>query len=48
MKKLKTYIRSMMVQSWHKHITLLIIYKDIVDNLDLEMIGDELVCGSEH
>ena len=48
MKKLKTYIRSMMVQSRHNHITLLIIYKDIADNLDLKMIGDKLVCGSKH
>ena len=45
---LKTYLRSTMVQSRLNHIMLLSIYKDRVDNLDLEMIGDEFVHCSEH
>ena len=48
MRRLKTYLRSTMVQSRLNHMMLLSMYNDRVDNLDLEMIGDEFACGSEH
>ena len=48
MQRLKTYLRSTMVQSRLNHMMLLSMYNDRVDNLDLEMIGDEFVRGSEH
>ena len=48
MMRLKTYLRSTMVLSHLNHIMLLNMYKDRVDNLDLNIIGDKFVCGSEH
>ena len=48
MRRLKTYLRSTMVQGRLNHIMLLSIYKDRLDNLDLEIIGDEFVRGSKH
>ena len=48
MRRLKTYLRRTMVQSCLNRIMLLSICNDRVDNLDVKLIGDEFVCGSEH
>lgn len=48
MRCLKTYLRSTMRQSRLNHVMLLNIKSKKVDQLDIDMIGDEFVQGSEH
>ena len=48
MRRLKTYLRSTMLQCRLNHIMLLSINKDRIDYLDLNAIGDEFVRCSEH
>ena len=48
MRRLKTYLRSTMRQSRLNHLLLLNINREKVDQLDIDVIGDEFVRGSEH
>ena len=48
MRRLKTYLRSTMRQSRLNHLMLLNINKQKIDNLDINIIADEFVQGSEH
>ena len=48
MRRLKTYLRSTMRQSRLNHLILLNIKKQKFDNLDINIIADEFVQGSEH
>ena len=48
MRCLKTYLRSTMRQSRLNHLLLLNINKQKIDNLDINIIADEFVQGSEH
>ena len=45
--RLKTYLRSSMGQSRLNHIMILSIYKE-VDNINIDLLGDEFIRGSEH
>ena len=48
MRRLKTYLRSTMKQSRLNHVMLLHMDKERLDCLDLDIIGNEFVSGSEH
>ena len=48
MHRLKTYSRSSMGQSRLNHIMILSIYKQEVDNINIDILGDEFIRGSEH
>ena len=48
MKRLKSYLRSTMNQSRLNHVMILHLNKEKVDNLDLDVIGNEFVEGNEH
>ena len=48
MRRLKTYLRSTMGQARLNHIMLLHIYKAQLNSLDLPLIANDFVCGSEH
>ena len=48
MRRLKSYLRSTMGQSRLNHIMLLNIYKEQLDMLDLTVVANEFVSGSEH
>ena len=48
MRRLKTYLRSTMSQSRLNHVMLLSINRERVDKLDINVIADEFVQGSEH
>ena len=48
MRRLKTYLQSTMRQSRLNHLMLLNINKQKIDNLDINIIADEFVQGSEH
>ena len=48
MRRLKTYLRSKMLQSCLNHIMLLHVDENRVDNLNLELTGIEFVHSSEH
>ena len=48
MRRLKTYLRSSMRQSRLNHVMLLNINREKVDQLDIDVIADEFVVGSEH
>ena len=48
MRRLKTYLRSTMGQARLNHLMLLSIHKNLLDGLDLRMIANEFVRGSEH
>ena len=43
MRHLKTYLCSMMCQSWLNHLLLLNINQEKVDQLDIDVIGDQFV-----
>ena len=47
-RRLKTYLRSTMSQSRLNHVMLLSINRERVDKLDINVIADEFVQGSEH
>ena len=46
--RLKTYLRSSMGQSRLNHIMILSIYKEEVDDINIDLLGDEFIRGSEH
>ena len=48
MRRLKSYLRSTMNQSRINHVMILYLNKEKVDNLDLDIIGNEFVEGNEH
>lgn len=48
MRRLKTYLRSTMRQTRLNHILLLNMYKERLDSLDLDVIGNDFVRGNEH
>ena len=48
MRRLKTYLRSTMSQSRLNHVMLLSINQEKVDQLDIDVIADQFVQGSEH
>ena len=48
MRRLKSYLRSTINQSWLNHVMILHLYKENVDNLDLDVFGHMFVEGSEH
>ena len=48
MRRLKSYLRNTMNQSKINHVMILHLNKEKVDNLDLDIIGNELVEGNEH
>ena len=48
MRKLKNYLRSTMNQSRINHVMILHLNKEKVDNLDLDIIGNEFVERNEH
>ena len=48
MRRLKTYLRSTMCQSRLNHVMLLSINREKVDKLDIDIIADQFVEGSEH
>ena len=48
MRRLKSYLRSIMLQSRLNHVMLMSINKDRLDLLDLNVTGDDFVRGSEH
>ena len=48
MRRLKTYLHSSMRQSRLNHVMLLNINREKVDQLDIDVIADEFVVGSEH
>ena len=48
MRRLKTYLRSTMCQSRLNHVMLLSINREKVDQLDIDVIADQFVVGSEH
>ena len=48
MRRLKSYLRSTMGQARLNHIMLLNTYKEMLDRLDLNVIANEFVRGSEH
>ena len=48
MRRLKTYLRSTMSQSRLNHVILLSINRKKVDNLDIDVIANQFVQGSEH
>ena len=48
MRRLKTYLRSTMRQSRLNHLMLLNINKQKIDDLDINIIADEFIQGSEH
>ena len=48
MRRLKTYLRSCMGQSRLNHIMILSIYKEEVDDINIDLVGDEFIRGSEH
>ena len=48
MRRLKTYLRSSMGQSRLNHIMIRSIYKEEVDNINIDLLGDEFIRGSEH
>jgi hypothetical protein len=48
MRRLKSYLRSTMGQSRLNHTMLLNIYKEQLDMLDLTVVANEFVSGSEH
>ena len=47
MRRLKSYLRSTINQSWLNHVMILHLYKENVDNLDLDVFGHMFVEGSE-
>ena len=48
MRRLKSYLRSTMSQSRLNHVMLLSINQEKVDQLDIDVIADQFVQGSEH
>ena len=48
MRRLKSYLRSTINQSRLNHVMILHLNKEKVDNLDLDVIGNEFVEGNEH
>ena len=46
--RVKTYLRSAMVQEWLNHLLVLHVHKDKTDALDCADIGGKFVAGSEH
>ena len=48
MRRLKTYLRSSMGQSRLNHIMILSIYKEEVDDINIDLLGDEFIRGNEH
>ena len=48
MRRLKTYLRSTMEQPRLNHVMLWHMHKEILDPLDLDIIGNKFVSGSEH
>ena len=48
MRRLKTYLRSTMHQSRLNHLMLLQINKEKIDNLNINVVANEFVKGSEH
>ena len=48
MRRLKTYLRSTMSQSRLNHVMLLNINRGKVDQLDINVIADQFIQGSEH
>lgn len=48
MRRIKSYLRSTMVQGRLNHLMFLSIHKDLLDGLDLKSTANEFVRGSEH
>ena len=48
MRRLKSYLRSTMGQARLNHLMVLNIYKEMLDELDLNVAADEFVRGNEH
>ncbi len=48
MKRVKSYLRSTMGQERLNNLMIMNIYKTEAEKLDLKLVADEFVCGSEH
>ena len=48
MRRIKSYLRSTMLQPRLNYLMILNIYKEQLDDVDLSSIANEFVCGSEH
>lgn len=48
MRRLKTYLRNTMSQARLNHVMILNIYKQETDNIDIDAIANEFVCGNEY
>ena len=47
-RRIKSYLRSIMWQQWLNHVMVLNIYKEQLDKLDLITVANEFVGESEH
>ena len=48
MRRIKSYLRSTMLQPRLNYLMILNIYKEQLDDVDLSSIANVFVCGSEH
>ena len=48
MRRIKSYLRSTMLQPRLNYLMILNIYKEQLNDFDLSSIANEFVCGSEH
>ena len=48
MRRIKSYLRSAMIQPQLNHLKILNVYKEILDKMDLKDIANQFVKGNEH